>query len=213
MKTVSTTIKFFVLGLITLAVGSNMLLAQDIIDSKAHGRHRYNNRDTVSKQLRYSHNFQSGIAALDNCLNIKILDYKGRKMKKNDIRTLLADTPEALDKYNSGARLYTTATVLGIASLGILVVRLTNPKYKYTWMAASIGCSTGVVICRVTGTAKLKSAINIHNDEKVNRQSSILFPELWGNRLGWIGQTILFCPNSLNFAVASSGGVGFTLTF
>jgi hypothetical protein len=200
MRACNVKIRLFVLGLITLA-GSNMLFAQTTVSPKANDRHMYNDTDTASRQLRYSHNFQSGIAALDNYLDIKILDGAGKKMKKSAIRTTLADNPEALRKYNSGVRLYTTAAILGITSLGILAVRLSKPEHKYAWMAAGIACSTGVVICRITGTAKLKSAINIHNSE------------LRGSRLGWIGQTVLFQPNSLNFVTASSGGIGLALTF
>jgi hypothetical protein len=212
MRVCNVKIRLFVLGLATL-VGGSTLYAQDIINLKTNNMHMYNDADTASRQLRYSHNFQSGIAALDNYLDMKILDCAGKKMKKSAIRATLADNPEALRKYNAGVRLYTTAAVLGITSLGILAVRLSQPEHKYAWLAAGIACSTGVVICRITGTAKLKSAINVHNEAKANRFSSILFPELRGTRLGWIGQTVLIQPRSLNFGVASAGGVGLALTF
>jgi hypothetical protein len=148
--------------------------------------------DTTSRQLRYSHNFQSGIPALDNYLDIKILDGTGKKLKKSELRSIFADVPEALDKYNSGVRLYTAAAVLGIASIGILAVRLSKPDNKYLWMSVGIGCSTGVVICRLVGTSKLKSAMNINNRVKTNLHTSNL---------------------SLNFGVPSSGGLGLMLNF
>ncbi|MDR1129427.1 MAG: hypothetical protein LBK96_00405 [Prevotellaceae bacterium] len=148
--------------------------------------------DTTSRELRYSHNFQSGIPAMDNYLDIKILDGTGKKMKKDAIRFTLADTPEALNKYNSGTRLYTAAGILGIASLGILVVRLSGPEHKYFWMTAGIACGTGGFICRIVGTSKLKSAINLHNGAQVNRHASDL---------------------SLNFGVPQSGGLGLMLNF
>jgi hypothetical protein len=148
--------------------------------------------DTTNRQLRYSHNFQSGIPALDNYLDIKILDGTGKKLKKSELRSILADVPEALDKYNSGVRLYTAAAVLGIASVGILAVRLSKPDNKYLWMSVGIGCSTGVVICRLVGTSKLKSAMNINNRVKANPHTSNL---------------------SLNFGVPRSGGLGLMLNF
>jgi hypothetical protein len=159
---------------------------------KTDNRYMLTVADTVNRQLRYTHNFQSGIPVLDNYLDIRILDGTGKKLKKSEIRSILADVPGALDKYNSGTRLYTTAAVLGIASIGILVVRLSNPEHKYLWMSIGIGCSTGVVICRLTGTAKLKSAINLHNGTTINRHA----------------------PNfSLNFGTPSSGGLGLMLNF
>ncbi|MDR0413935.1 MAG: hypothetical protein LBH84_00780 [Prevotellaceae bacterium] len=177
----------------TLA-STNTLMQPDIFTIKYEtgNRHIYNATDTVNRQLGYSHNFQSGIAALDNYLDIKILDGAGNKMKKGAIRAILADNPEALRKYNSGSRLYTAAAVLGIASIGVLIVRLSNPEHKYLWMSVGIGCSTGVVICRLTGTAKLKSAINLHNGTTVNSHTSNL---------------------SLNFGASRSGGLGLMLNF
>jgi hypothetical protein len=154
--------------------------------------YRYNAADTVSRQLGYSHNFQSGIAALDNYLDIKILDGAGNKMKKGAIRAILADNPEALRKYNSGTRLYTAAAIIGIANIGITVIKLSTSKNKYLWLGVGIAGSTGVVICRVVGTAKLKSAINIHNGANPNRHASDL---------------------SLNFGVSESGGLGLMLNF
>jgi hypothetical protein len=152
----------------------------------------HSSTDTTSRQLHYSHNFQSGISALDNYLDIKILDGAGKKLTKSELRAMLADVPEALGKYNSGVRLYTAAAVLGIASIGILAVRLSNPPHKYFWMSVGIGCSTGVVICRIAGTAKLKSAMNISNRAKANPHT----PNL-----------------SLNFGTPASGGLGLMLTF
>ena len=154
--------------------------------------YRYNATDTANRQLGYSHNFQSGIAALDNYLDIKILDGTGKKLKKSAIRSILADNPEALAKYNSGAQLYTAAAIIGIASLGITVIKLSTSENKYLWLGVGIGCSTGVVICRLAGTAKLKSAINIHNGANPNPHASNL---------------------SLNFGVSHSGGLGLMLNF
>jgi hypothetical protein len=221
MVVLSVKIKFFVLELAAL-ICSNTLSAQDInilkngkvtktklydigtsvpvlmqsdipaIKYEIDDTHIYNVTDTMNRQLHYSHNFQSGIPAMDNYLDIKIIDATGKKMKKADIRSTLADLPEALAKYNTGVRLYTAAAVLGITSIGILAVRLSNPEDKRLWMWAGIGCSTGVIICRLTGTAKLKSAINLHNEAKANRHTSNL---------------------SLDFGVPHSGGLGLILTF
>jgi hypothetical protein len=155
-------------------------------------KYMHNVTDTMRQELYYNHNFQSGIPALDNYLDIKILNGTGKKMKKNEMRSILADVPEALNKYNSGTRLYTTAALLGVASIGILAVRLSKPDNKYLWMTVGIGCSTGVVICRLVGTSKLKSAINTYNGAKVNCRTSDL---------------------SLNLEVPHSGGLGLTLTF
>ena len=172
----------------------NTLMQPDIpaIKYETGDVYRYNAADTVSRQLGYSHNFQSGIAALDNYLDIKILDSAGNKMKKGAIRAILADNPEALAKYNSGAQLYTAAAIIGIASLGITVIKLSTSENKYLWLGVGIGCSTGVVICRLAGTAKLKSAINIHNGANPNRHASDI---------------------SLNFGVPHSGGLGLMLNF
>jgi hypothetical protein len=152
----------------------------------------YGVADTANRQLRYSHNFQSGIPALDNYLDIKLVDGSGKKLKKSELRSILADVPEALDKYNSGVRLYTAAAVIGVASIGILIVRLSNPPHKYFWMSVGIGCSTSVVICRIVGTAKLKSAMKLHNGADANRPAANL---------------------SLNFGVTDSGGLGLMLNF
>ena len=215
MTVSSIKIKLFVLGFATL-VGANTLSAQDITFLKNDGEieapfvytlmpsgiatmkyktgdeYMHSATDTTNRQLHYSHNFQSGIAALDNYLDIKILDSAGNKMKKDAIRSILADTPEALRKYNTGVRLYTAAAIIGIASLGITVVKLSTSENKYLWLGVGIGCSTGVVICRLVGTAKLKSAINIHNEAKLNRHASNF---------------------SLNFGLTHSGGLGFMLNF
>jgi hypothetical protein len=148
--------------------------------------------DTMLLELHYAHNFQSGFPSLDSYLDIRILNSMGKKMKKGAIRSVLSDNPLALSRYNTGVRLYTTASVLGVASLGVLIVRLSNPSEKRLWMWCGIGCSTGVVICRLVGTSKLKSAINLHNGSNVNRRGSNLV---------------------LNVGVPSSGGLGFTLLY
>ncbi|MDR2042110.1 MAG: hypothetical protein LBP98_07300 [Tannerella sp.] len=59
-------------------------------------------------------------------------------------------------------------------------------------MSIGIGCSTGVVVCRIAGAAKLKSAMNLHQEAMVNSHTSDL---------------------SLNFGVTSSGGLGLMLNF
>ena len=173
---------------------ANTLIRPDISTTKYEtgNRNMYIAADTMTRQLGYSHNFQSGIAALDNYLDIKILDGAGNKMKKSAIRALLADNPKALAKYNSGARLYTAAAIIGVASLGITIIKLSTSENKYLWLGVGIGCSTGVVICRLAGTAKLKSAINIHNEANPNPRN----PNL-----------------SLNFGVTHSGGLGLMLNF
>jgi hypothetical protein len=173
---------------------TNTLMQPDIstIKYETGNRHIYNATDTVNRQLGYSHNFQSGIPAMDNYLDIKILDGAGNKMKKGAIRAILADNPEALRKYNSGTRLYTAAAIIGIANIGITAVKLSTSKNKYLWLGVGIAGSTGVVICRLVGTAKLKSAINIHNEANPNRHASDL---------------------SLNFGVTHSGGLGLMLNF
>lgn len=146
--------------------------------------------DSVS--LRYSHNFQSGIPAMDNYLDIKILDATGKKMKKDAVRAALGGHPEALRRYNSGVRLYTAAAFLGIANIGVLACRLSQPERKYVWLTVGLACSSGVVICRLAGTARLKSAVRLHNAATVDRHA----PDF-----------------SLNFGVCSSGAPGLMLNF
>jgi hypothetical protein len=219
MKACRAKIIFFVWSLATLA-GGNVSPAQDIpksgkkanvnmqrnklfvpphtlMQSDIYRVHTYeagihSATDTISRELHYSHNFQSGIPALDNYLDIKILSGTGKKMKKSEMRSLLADVPEALGNYNSGVRLYTAAAVLGVASIGILAVRLSKPENKYLWLTVGIGCSTGVVICRLVGTSKLKSALNAYNGAKINRRASDL---------------------SLNLEIPHSGGLGVVVSF
>jgi hypothetical protein len=207
-------IKFLAAGLATLA-GANALSAQDVTVRKSGEetktpivytlmpshfstmKYKIGDRymvaaDTASWLLRYSHNFQSGIPALDSYLDIKIVDGSGKKMKKDAIRAILADTPEALRKYSAGARLYTAAAIIGIANIGITVIKLSTSENKYLWLGVGIAGSTGVVICRLVGTAKLKSAINIYNEANPNLHASNL---------------------SVNFGLTHSGGLGLMLNF
>jgi hypothetical protein len=139
--------------------------------------------DKPQKKLQFKSSF----------LNAKFTNAYGEKLSKREIRSILADVPEALKKYESGRNRHTAGWTLYGISLGCLltggyIYGSENYELMLYYGSAGIGCFVAALIFHARGDSKWKAAYNIYQNNK-NRTTA-----------------------SLNFGLTYSG-IGFTLNF
>jgi hypothetical protein len=130
-------------------------------------------------------------------VNTKFENAYGEKLSAQEVRSVLADMPDALELYESGRRMRTTGWAffwVGIVcgSVGGAMIDLDNSsslKKAAPLYGVGIGCFVATIIFELNGNAKWKLAYNTYQSKK-NKATS-----------------------SLDFGLTRSGGIGFMLTF
>jgi hypothetical protein len=130
-------------------------------------------------------------------VNTKFENAYGEKLSAQEIRSVLADVPNALELYESGRRLHTIGSVCTWTGIGFMVMGgamtldIENANYKKAIPVYGIGlgCLTAAVIFGFKYNAKWKTAYELYQDDKSGRITS------------------------LNFGATPSGGLGLTLNF
>jgi hypothetical protein len=120
----------------------------------------------------------------------------GKELSKQEVRSILADVPEALKKYNEGQRLHTLGYVycgiggglLGIGLAGLILPDMDNDASLTIGGVGVVFATLGFVMDAV-GNSDWKKAYNLYQNAKTKTTTS------------------------LNFGLTRSGGIGLTLTF
>ncbi|MDR1273909.1 MAG: hypothetical protein LBK12_05100 [Odoribacteraceae bacterium] len=125
--------------------------------------------------------------------NGKFRTANGRVMTSEQMRTMLAEVPEALKLYESGERKNTTTWIFMIPAASCTLLALLNmnkdPGIAWGTMGVGVGFTVGAVVFVSSSVKKFESAYKTYQNAKANPTTS------------------------LSFGITRSGGVGLTLTF
>ncbi|MDR1341738.1 MAG: hypothetical protein LBK18_00615 [Prevotellaceae bacterium] len=129
--------------------------------------------------------------------NTKFENAYGEKLSAQEVRSVLAGMPNALELYESGRRMRTTGWVFLGVGAGCIVVggsmmdidNAASFKKATPLYVVGLGCCIAAIIFEVKGNAKWKSAYNLYQGSKSGKSTS------------------------LNFGDTRSGGIGFTYNF
>jgi hypothetical protein len=140
--------------------------------------------------LRFTSSFWSGAV---------FMNAKGKELSKREVRSILADVPEALKEYDAGRKLFVTSCVIGGisggfvgAGVGGLITGLFDTGTGLILVGSGVGgiIITGIVAANVN--SKWEKAYNLYQRAKSNPYAM---------------------KTSLHFGLTRSGGIGLTLTF
>jgi hypothetical protein len=125
--------------------------------------------------------------------SMEFKDANGRVMTSEQIRTTLAEVPEALKLYESGQRKNTASWIFMIPAASFVLVGALNmnkdPGIACATAGIGVGFAVGGIVFASSSTKKFKSAYKTYQNAKAKPTTS------------------------LSLGITRSGGVGFTLTF
>jgi hypothetical protein len=150
---------------------------------------------------------------------LRIHNRLGKELEKEEVRSIMASVPTALELYNSGVTNRTwgyifagvgiTADVIALGCFLSSLAYLDDEYYDFytdsypkadarlrtgwIFFGVGLGCLVGELVCIQISNKKLASSVRVYNDAIYNRKN--------------------LSDLSLNFGVTRSGGIGLTLSF
>ena len=136
------------------------------------------------KMLQTEENFWTGT---------QVVDYTGRVLKRSEIRSLMAATPDALAAYNSSVTMKTIAIILNTGGMGAMLYNLCFNRGADSYLViygVGVTCVVVGLSLDMAGNSKRKKSVDFYNNSLDKSYAS-----------------------SLRFGLTNSGGIGFTLNF